>query len=202
MKTNRKTDSNTENTKKSDGKITLKKIIGHFKTITRHRHTVIAHSRLAGILFQGLRHDLSKYSPTEFIPGARFYCGDRSPNEEERALYGYSAAWLHHKGRNRHHFEYWSDYNVKTKEFGPVPMQPKYIAEMFCDRVAASKIYQGKKYTDKHPLEYFMRSKGRRPIDPNTSDMIEGLLRTLAEDGEDAAFAAVRKMLKESKSAR
>ncbi len=202
MKTNRKTDSNTENTKKSDGKITLKKIIGHFKTITRHRHTVIAHSRRAGILFQGLRHDLSKYSPTEFIPGARFYCGDRSPNEEERALYGYSAAWLHHKGRNRHHFEYWSDYNVKTKEFGPVPMPPKYIAEMFCDRVAASKIYQGKKYTDKHPLEYFMRSKGRRPIDPNTSDMIEGLLRTLAEDGEDAAFAAVRKMLKESKSAR
>lgn len=202
MKTNRKTDSNTENTKKSDGKITLKKIIGHFKTITRHRHTVIAHSRLAGILFQGLRHDLSKYSPTEFIPGARFYCGDRSPNEEERALYGYSAAWLHHKGRNRHHFEYWSDYNVKTKEFGPVPMPPKYIAEMFCDRVAASKIYQGKKYTDKHPLEYFVRSKGRRPIDPNTSDMIEGLLRTLAEDGEDAAFAAVRKMLKESKSAR
>lgn len=202
MKTNRKTDSNTENTKKSDGKITFKKIIGHFKTITRHRHTVIAHSRLAGILFQGLRHDLSKYSPTEFIPGARFYCGDRSPNEEERALYGYSAAWLHHKGRNRHHFEYWSDYNVKTKEFGPVPMPPKYIAEMFCDRVAASKIYQGKKYTDKHPLEYFMRSKGRRPIDPNTSDMIEGLLRTLAEDGEDAAFAAVRKMLKESKSAR
>ena len=202
MKTNRKTDSNTENTKKSDGKITLKKIIGHFKTITRHRHTVIAHSRLAGILFQGLRHDLSKYSPTEFIPGARFYCGDRIPNEEERALYGYSAAWLHHKGRNRHHFEYWSDYNVKTKEFGPVPMPPKYIAEMFCDRVAASKIYQGKKYTDKHPLEYFMRSKGRRPIDPNTSDIIEGLLRTLAEDGEDAAFAAVRKMLKESKSAR
>ena len=83
-----------------------------------------------------------------------------------------------------------------------MPMPPKYIAEMFCDRVAASKIYQGKKYTDKHPLEYFMRSKGRRPIDPNTSDMIEGLLRTLAEDGEDAAFAAVRKMLKESKSAR
>lgn len=202
MKTNRKTDSNTENTKKSDGIITLKKIIGHFKTITRHRHTVIAHSRRAGILFQGLRHDLSKYSPTEFIPGARFYCGDRSPNEEERALYGYSAAWLHHKGRNRHHFEYWSDYNVKTKEFGPVPMPPKYIAEMFCDRVAASKIYQGKKYTDKHPLEYFMRSKGRRPIDPNTSDIIEGLLRTLAEDGEDAAFVAVRRMLKESKSAR
>lgn len=184
------------------GKITLKKITGHFKTITHHRHTVIAHSRRAGILWQGLRHDLSKYSPAEFIPGARFYCGYKSPNEEERLRYGYSAAWLHHKGRNRHHFEYWSDYNVKTREFGPVPMPPKYIAEMFCDRVAASKIYQGKNYTDKHPLEYFMRSKGKRSIDPGTSDKIEDLLRTLAEEGEDAAFAAVRRMLGKSKGAR
>lgn len=181
-------------------KITLKKIIGHFRTITRHRHTVIAHSRRAGILWQGLRHDLSKYSPTEFIPGARFYCGYKSPNEEERKLYGYSNAWLHHKGRNRHHFEYWSDYNTDTHMFGPVPMPTKYIAEMFCDRVAASKIYQGENYTDKHPLEYFLRSKGRRPINPTTSDIIEGLLRTLAEDGEDAAFAAVRKMLRNSKN--
>ena len=182
--------------------MSLSKAIGHFKTITRHRHAVIAHSMRAGILWQGLRHDLSKYTPREFIVGAKHYLGSKSPNEEERRLYGYSSAWLHHKGRNRHHFEYWTDYDTATHKIAPVKMPVKYIAEMFCDRVAASKIYQGKKYTDKHPLEYFMRSKGRRPIDPNTSDMIEGLLRTLAEDGEDAAFAAVRKMLKESKSAR
>ena len=199
MRVNQSTGLNAESVNNKSGKITLKKIIGHFKVITRHRHTVIAHSRRAGILWQGLRHDLSKYGPTEFIPGARFYCGYKSPNEEERALYGYSSAWLHHKGRNRHHFEYWADYNVKTREFGPVPMPEKYIAEMFCDRVAASKIYQGENYTDKHPLEYFMRSKDRRPIEKSTSDKIEGLLRILAEEGEDAAFAAVRKMLKGTK---
>ena len=176
--------------------------IKHFMTITRHRHKVMYHCLRCGILWQGMRHDLSKYSPTEFLPGARFYLGDRSPTEGERREYGYSKAWMHHKGRNKHHFEYWTDYNPKTRRMEAVEMPLKYVKEMFCDRVAASKIYQGKKYTDKHPLEYFMRSKGRRPIDPNTSDMIEGLLRTLAEDGEDAAFAAVRKMLKESKSAR
>ena len=174
----------------------------HFMTITRHRHKVIAHCFRAGIGWQGLFHDLSKYSPTEFWAGAKYYQGTRSPNEREREEKGYSAAWMHHKGRNRHHFEYWTDLNMQTKRYEPVKMPVRYVKEMFCDRVAASKIYQGKKYTDKHPLEYFMRSKGRRPIDPNTSDMIEGLLRTLAEDGEDAAFAAVRKMLKESKSAR
>ena len=77
--------------------------VKHFITITKHRHRVMRHCFLAGIPFQGLFHDLSKYSLTEFIPGAKYYLGDRSPNEAERAEKGYSAAWLHHKGRNRHH---------------------------------------------------------------------------------------------------
>ena len=88
--------------------------IKHFRTITRHRHKVIANCARAGILRQGLIHDLSKYSPTEFIPGAKYFQGTRSPNEKERELYGYSQAWLHHKGRNRHHYEYWNDYNPKV----------------------------------------------------------------------------------------
>ena len=96
--------------------ITLKNIIGHFMTITRHRHMVIAHSAKAGILWQGLRHDLSKYTLTEFLGGARYYCGYKSPNEEERRKYGYSPAWLHHKGRNKHHFEYWTDYDTVLRQ--------------------------------------------------------------------------------------
>ena len=79
----------------------------HFCTITRHRHQVIRNCYHAGILWQGLRHDLSKYSPTEFIPGAKYYQGNRSPNAEEREVNGYSVAWMHHQGRNKHHFEYW-----------------------------------------------------------------------------------------------
>ena len=175
----------------------FKNLSGHFKTITKHRHTVIAHSRKAGILWQGLKHDLSKYSPAEFCAGVRYYTGTRSPNEGERRDVGYSAAWLHHKGRNKHHFEYWWDYNMEKHEYMPVPMPKNYIAEMFCDRVAASKIYQGENYTQEHPLEYFLRAKATRKIHPETSDILEDLLRTLAESGEDAAFRKVRKMLKE-----
>ncbi len=177
-------------------KIYFKNLLGHFSTITRHRHLVIAHSKRAGILWQGLFHDLSKYSPSEFFIGAKYYLGNKSPNEKERQLFGYSSAWLHHKGRNKHHFEYWSDYDLQTREIKPVPMPPKYIAEMFCDRVAASKIYQGENYTDSHPLEYFMKSKATRLIHPETSDLLENLLRILAENGEDAAFAEIRNMLK------
>lgn len=170
----------------------------HFSTITRHRHKVILHCFKAGIPFRGLLHDLSKYSPTEFIQGVKFYKGTRSPNEAERELLGYSAAWLHHKGRNRHHFEYWTDYNPKTKTVEPVKMPIIFVKEMFCDRVAASKIYQGKSYTDKHPLDYFLRGKPRRSINPETSALLEGWLRLLAEKGEDEAFKALRRFKAES----
>ena len=173
--------------------MSLSKAIGHFKTITRHRHAVIAHSMRAGILWQGLRHDLSKYTPREFIVGAKHYLGSKSPNEEERRLYGYSSAWLHHKGRNRHHFEYWTDYNPKTKRVEPVDMPDKYIIEMFCDRVAASKVYGGKNYDDEYALNYFLRGKPTRQVTKNTSDKIEFLLRYLSEHGEKETFSYIRK---------
>ncbi len=164
----------------------------HFKTITHHRHKVIAHCFKAGIGFQGLFHDLSKYTPAEFFAGAKYYQGTRSPNECEREIYGYSAAWMHHKGRNRHHFEYWTDYNPKTKRVEPVRMPIKYVKEMFCDRVAASKIYQGEKYNDNHPIEYFLNGIPRRTINQETSDLLEGWLRMLSEKGEAATFKHIK----------
>ena len=94
--------------------------IRHFITITKHRHRVIINCFKAGIGFQGLFHDLSKYSLTEFIPGAKYYMGIKSPNETERNECGYSSAWLHQKGRNKHHFEYWTDYSPVHKKVMPV----------------------------------------------------------------------------------
>ena len=128
----------------------------HFKTITRHRHGVIKNCYKAGILWQGLRHDLSKYSPEEFLKGCKYYQGTRSPHEAEREEYGFSYGWMHHKGRNKHHFEYWTDYDLRTKLMTPVKMPLKYVKEMFCDRVAASKIYMKDKYDDGAPLAYFL----------------------------------------------
>ncbi len=170
--------------------------IGHFRTITRHRHQVIRHCFKAGIGWQGLFHDLSKYTPAEFFAGAKHYQGTRSPNEVERELYGYSPAWLHHKGRNRHHFEYWVDYNPATRMVGPVKMPLKYVVEMLCDRLAASKVYQGTNYTQAHPLEYFMRGKPRRIIHPETSDLLESWLTMVRDEGEEATFTHIRKLVK------
>lgn len=170
--------------------------IKHFKTITKHRHKVIYHCAKAGIFWQGLFHDLSKYTLTEFVPGAKYYIGTRSPNEFERETFGFSTAWIHHKGRNRHHFEYWSDINPKTHLYEPVKMPLRFVKEMFCDRVAASKIYQGRNYTDSHPIEYFLKGKDKRVIHKETSDLIESLLVMLKEKGEKETFKYIRTLKK------
>ena len=168
--------------------------IKHFITITRHKNTVMLHCFKAGIFMRGLLHDMSKYSLSEFVAGAKNFQGTRSPNEKERELYGYSAAWMHHKGRNRHHFEYWVDVNPKTKVYEPVKMPVKFFKEMFCDRVAASKIYKGKNYTDSYPYEYFSRGNARRYMHKETADMLEHFLVMLKEKGEKETFKALREL--------
>ena len=170
--------------------------IKHFMTITKHRHRVIAHCAKAGILWQGLRHDLSKYTPTEFIQGAKYYQGTRSPNEQEREEYGFSLAWMHHKGRNRHHFEYWNDYNPQTRCIENVEMPLRFVIEMFCDRVAASKIYNGEKYTDADSYTYFLRIKGKHRMHPNTEELLEKLLIMLKDEGEEKTFKYIRGLKK------
>jgi hypothetical protein len=153
---------------------------------------VIAHCAKAGILWQGLFHDLSKYSPTEFLPGVRFFDGTHSPTEDERRTYGCSQAWMHHKGRNRHHLEYWNDLNPATKRYEPVKMPIRFVKEMFCDRVAASKIYQGKNYTDAHPFNYFDRGNARLYLHPETAALLEKCLIMLRDEGEKKTFRFIK----------
>ncbi|MBQ2990088.1 MAG: catalase [Clostridia bacterium] len=177
----------------------LNRFFGHLSTVTRHRHRVIAHCAKAGILFQGLFHDLSKYTPSEFWPGVKYYNGKHSPTEDERREYGYSQAWMHHKGRNRHHWEYWTDYNMNLKCYMPVPVPRKYLAEMLCDRIAASKIYKGDSYTDSAPLDYLEKGYMRDSMHPQTLEELTRFLALLRDQGEDAMFAALRAYVREGK---
>ncbi len=174
----------------------MKNVYKHLSTVHRHRRLVREHCFKAGLYWQGLTHDLSKYSPEELIVSCRMFQGTRSPNEAERELKGYSTAWMHHKGRNKHHFEYWTDYNTVTRKMEAVKMPLIYVCEMFCDRVAASKVYMGENYSDGAPLEYFYRGEATRMIHPDTSKLLEMLLTMLADEGEDYTFAYIRHILK------
>lgn len=171
---------------------------GHFRTITVHKFRVMRNCFRVGLYKQGLLHDLSKYSPEEFIPGVIYYQGTRSPNAAEREEKGYSRAWLHHKGRNRHHYEYWMDFTADPSE-GVVghKMPLKYVIEMMMDRIAASKTYMGKAYTNASPWEYYSRVKPYMIIAPETRALLEKLLIMLKEKGERKTFAYMRELLKQ-----
>lgn len=171
----------------------------HFKTITKHRFLVMCGCFRVGLIRQGLTHDLSKYSPTEFWAGARYYQGTRSPNTAEREAKGYSEAWMHHKGRNRHHYEYWTDMNRQTKCYESIEMPRKYLVEMVMDRRAACMTYQGKAYTDASALNYFMGSRERELMHPNTRRQLEFILTMLRDKGEKETFRYLRQAVLKGK---
>lgn len=166
----------------------------HLRTICHHKRLVLRHCFAVGLYWQGITHDLSKFSPVEFLPGARFYQGSRSPNEAERETLGYSAAWLHHKGRNRHHLEYWIDYAPHGDHaMSGMPMPKKYVVEMLCDRMAASKTYLRDQYSDRAPYDYYMHSRDHYLIHPDTQRLLEQLLTMLKDHGEQQTFAYIRR---------
>lgn len=160
----------------------IKNFFGHLHTVNKHRWNVFKMSIKVGIPFRGLLHDLSKYSCEEFWEGVRYYAGGKySPIRNCKQINGYSKAWLHHIGRNKHHYEYW--YDPASPE--PTPIMPfKYMLEMICDRIAASKTYKGKNYTNKSPIEYYYHEEPRMTMNPKMKKFLEEVLIELSKNGE------------------
>ncbi|ERI98765.1 hypothetical protein HMPREF0262_02540 [Clostridium sp. ATCC 29733] len=169
------------------------KWLSHLKTVNHHKKLVRRYCFKVGLYRQGLLHDLSKYSPAEFWVGARYFQGNRSPNDAERQDRGYSSAWLHHKGRNKHHLEYWIDYSPEGDHaLAGMKMPVRYVVEMFCDRIAASRTYRKEAYVDRDPWDYYQRSKPHYILHPETRALLEDLLCRLKDEGEEAVFSYIR----------
>ena len=161
-------------------KITLKKIFKHIHLVNKHRFLVFKLSIKAGIPFQGLMHDLSKYSPTEFFESIKYYSGDKSPIINAKRDKGYSEAWLHHKGRNKHHWEYWYDPTLNNPG---IVMPLKYFKELVCDNLAAGMAYQGNKWTKEYQLTYWNRIKEKSDMDNNIKLLLDKIYNDIAKHG-------------------
>ncbi len=172
----------------------LYNLIGHTRTVLFHKYNVMKNCFACGLYYQGIVHDLSKFSPIEFWPGVKYYQGNRSPNNAQREACGVSTSWLHHKGRNKHHYEYWIDYaGAESAGMRGFKMPKKYIVEMFCDRVAASKAYNRENYKDSDSLEYYLKGRGSYMIEEKTDELLYKLLVMLAEKGEEYTFLYIRR---------
>lgn len=177
------------------------KLIKHLRTVNEHRRLVRQGCFRVGLYLQGITHDLSKYSPTEFFVGAKYYQGYRSPNNAEREKKGYSEAWIHHKGRNKHHYEYWTDYKAARGHNGeehvivPARMPNKYLVEMYVDRVAASAIYNKGHFTYDMPLMYYRKGNYTELIEEHTRHELENLLKMLAANGPEVTERYIRNVI-------
>ena len=162
----------------------------HFKLITRHKWEVFKLCCRAGIPYRGLVHDLSKYSPTEFWESAKYYNGNMSPILLAKRKQGYSKAWLHHKGRNKHHWEYWVD--ITSKGIVAAPMPTKYVVEMFCDRVAATLVYRGHDFDVTSPLDYYLKTRFYYVIHEETDRQLKDMLVHLSKSTLDETISYIR----------
>ena len=162
----------------------MKYFFKHLHTVNEHRWEVFKLCVKVGIPFRGLIHDLSKYSYTEFSESVKYYKiskGTYSPLLACKKAEGYSKAWLHHKGRNKHHFEYWYDYNAPVV----MPLIPFiYMLEMICDRIAASKVYNKGHYKDSCSLDYFYREQSHIKMDKRLINFLEDVFIELSKKGE------------------
>jgi hypothetical protein len=173
----------------------MNKFFGHLRTVIKHRHEVCKLCFKCGLYWQGITHDLSKFSPVEFFNGVKYYTGKGSPHLGERKENGYSKAWLHHKGHNKHHAEYWQDI-LPNGYTGCVSMPKKYFAEMLCDRIAASKIYLGDNYTKDAAWNYYNTHRDENQFTRDTRQDLVLFLQMLRDHGEDYMFEYLRTWLK------
>lgn len=172
-----------------------KAFFSHLHTVNRHRRLVRKHCFKVGLYYQGLTHDLSKYSPTEFLPGVKYYQGTRSPNVAERSINGYSTAWIHHKGRNKHHYEYWTDYSFVTgNPLEYCKMPKRYFVESLMDRIAASKVYRGKLYNDGDALDYLLTRDSESHMHPDNHSELVRILTMLKNKGEKETFRYIKEI--------
>lgn len=170
----------------------IKRFTGHLSTINHHRFLVKSMCFKCGMISQGLKHDLSKYSFQEFWPSVKYFQGNRSPITYEKELKGYSECWLHHKGRNKHHWEYWTDrkgYNLIAHE-----MPFNYVLECVLDKIAASKVYRKKDYTDNYPYDFFEKSYEIHVMNPTNAKQIETLLIYLMDNGEEKTLNYIKEL--------
>lgn len=160
----------------------LKNILKHAKLVLKHKWLVFKFCARLGFPFRGLMHDMSKFSIEEFGESVKYYNGKKSPIQIARENQGYSRAWLHHKGRNKHHDEYWVDLN--SRDVAPV-IPYKYAVEMICDKIAAGIAYNGKDWKPETQYNYWQIEKDKVILNPKVNNLFIEVFRQVRDDGLD-----------------
>lgn len=177
----------------------MKRLVGHLHTVLEHKWLVFKWCCKLGIPMQGIAHDMSKLSPTEFWEGVTYYQGESSPIPVSKKWNnGYSRAWQHHR-RALHHYEAWTD----NYDFGTVAhMMPyKYALELVADWLAAGETYaknQGKDFNPYDEITWWQKTReSKRAMHPALKQFAGNALQIIADE-EWKSKRELRKMLRDA----
>ena len=164
----------------------ISNIFKHVNLVMHHKWVVFKLCCKVGLPWRGFMHDWSKFSPIEFWESVKYYDGHRSPITVCKSINGYSKAWLHHKGRNKHHFQYWVDLALPQQQ--AILMPYKYAAEMVCDQLAAGIIYNGDKWTPNTQLDYYINREVKNITHPQIDKFLIAVFTEVSQNGLDATL--------------
>ena len=158
-------------------------LIKHLNIIRTHRKFVREACFKMGLFWQGLVHDLSKYSVIELLI-CKYYSGTRSPHQNAREVLGYSPSWIHHYHTNKHHYQYWWDENEEGKII-PMKMPYQFVIESVADMLGASKAYNKENWKPEMLIQYWdEKCVGKRIMHQDSMLLVQTLLNKLVELGE------------------
>lgn len=173
------------------------KFFKHLKKVLTHKINVAHYCFMCGLYKQGIMHDMSKFSPTEFFESVKYFQGTRSPIDACKEINGYSMAWFHHRGRNKHHWEFWVD--DFEKGFIPKKMPFKYVLEMSCDFLGAARAYMGKDFTMQAEYDWWLKKKEKVKMHEDTLKLISTLMDNMNTNGIESVLKN-KEYLKELKA--
>jgi hypothetical protein len=136
----------------------MKKYWDYLKYVLEHKKNVFIECWKRGLYIHAFTHDLSKFSPIEFISYAKYFYGTK----EEKAFSNFDHGWLNHQRKNKHHWGYWVDSSGKA-----LIMPQKYIKQMICDWEA-----MGRKFGDTAKW-YYLKNKENYILNPITIIYLE-----------------------------
>ena len=173
------------------------KFFKHLSVVLKHKWFVFYYASRLGIGWLGFVHDLTKFSPTEFLLSVKYFDGHRSPTIIERKYKdNFSEICVRHTGRNKHHWQYWVDYTNHEMVVAKIPY--KRCLEYVSDVLSASKVYNPKEFNFMVAYKYFEEHSKTYLMHPLSKEFILHIIKLVHEKGfKNAKKKVTRKIYEE-----
>ena len=163
----------------------MKKHLRYLAYVLRHKRFVFKACFEYGLVWRGIKHDWTKFLPSEWFPYVEYFYGEKRPDlttgynhqlHQDDTAFNY--AWNHHQKANSHHWQYYV-LNYDDGRTMVLQMPLLDMMEMVSDWRGAG-MAQGYPKT----WEWYEKNKDKMQLHPVTRAWVEAQINKLHEDYE------------------